>query len=392
MADAIDITSIAAIDRDLGRLAREAVTGIERDPVAALVRFRMIGEKLADICGEVAGRPRLPDEDQYAYLKRLERFSVLDRNLLSRFHRIRLDGNQAAHEGEGNGDTARESALAAVDIAQWLESEIRKATRSNPAAITPSMSATVSSPLRLVIVLGSLALAAMVPLHGHDVRALVQGDAPLPDTPRLAWAGVQVLLVSAFAYWLFSKKGSGSTRRVVAALGALVGPGIGYAGVRGLLGQADSLPDWMWMSSTLVSQVCLLVGLRKSWEISQRKPDEAPRKPTNSTGESVRKAAKSGKHVDVRIDDKKPAPAASRPPATPPAKPSVPTSPAIGATAMPAKPSQPAIPASPRPVQMPRSPSPAPQSAAKPKPAAAAPNPSPTDKPSKPRGGSTWRA
>jgi len=279
MATAIDLSALNAIDRDLGRIAREGVNGIERDPVSSLVRFRLLGEKLADVCGEAGGLPRNPSEDQYDYLKRLERKGTLNRNLLSRFHKLRLEGNIAVHEGEGDESGARGCAEAVVYISEWLAAEMAKAAKTSPYVTPPPMAATVTSPLRLVLVLGALAASIVVTFSGHDARAVLLGEAPLPDMGRLVWGGVQVLLVLLFAFWLFSIKGRGAGRRVVAAIGMAIGPGIGLAAVYGLLGPVESMPDWMWMAATLVSQCCLLVGLKKSWEISQRAPEKPARQP-----------------------------------------------------------------------------------------------------------------
>jgi hypothetical protein len=277
MATAIDLSALNAIDRELGRIAREGVNGIERDPVSSLVRFRLLGERLSDVCGEAGGLPRNPGEDQYDFLKRLERKGTLNRNLLSRFHKLRLEGNIAVHEGEGDEAGARGCAEAVVYISEWLAAEMAKAAKTSPYVTPPPMAATVTSPLRLVLVLGALVASVMVPLTGHDARAVLLGEAPLPDMARMMWGGAQFLLVLFFAFWLFSGKGRGAGRRVVAAIGIAIGPGIGLAAVHGLLGSATSMPDWMWMAATLVSQCCLLVGLKKSWEISQRPPEKPAR-------------------------------------------------------------------------------------------------------------------
>lgn len=111
-------------DRSLHEAAAMAEQHLRGDPVAACVRLRLFVERLS---ARLATRNKLQGIealDLIACLDALGKRSVLPRAQLDAAHRIRKDGNEAAHEGCATGEQAISRLRDAHGLAVWYVREV----------------------------------------------------------------------------------------------------------------------------------------------------------------------------------------------------------------------------------------------------------------------------
>ena len=90
------------------------------DPVAALVRLRWFGECLARHMAERAGLSYPPDSNQADLLRILKTDGGYRRDVLDLFHKLRVAGNRAAHDGEGDHGDALDCLKLARQLGVWF--------------------------------------------------------------------------------------------------------------------------------------------------------------------------------------------------------------------------------------------------------------------------------
>ncbi len=109
---------LAAIDRRLSRLGKQAETYAHSDPEACLFKLRLMVEMMASTLARVALGNALPPELGVT-LGELERRGVLPRREADSMHAIRRDGNSAVHGGTAPASTALRRLRDAHSLSYW---------------------------------------------------------------------------------------------------------------------------------------------------------------------------------------------------------------------------------------------------------------------------------
>jgi len=110
-----NFSHLKLFDTQLVRLGSLAERYFAEDPVTALIKLRQFGEHLAQL---IAANLGVYEQGltQAELLKKLKQDAILNKQLLDAFHFLRLKGNAATHEHQGN----HQEALSALKIAHQL--------------------------------------------------------------------------------------------------------------------------------------------------------------------------------------------------------------------------------------------------------------------------------
>src|ERR1700693_3423628 len=93
---------LAVHDAQLVRLGALAERYFKEDPATCLIKLRQYGETLAQLVAAKAGLFRDTQEPQTNLLRRLKLEKIIPQEVGDLFHHLRVLGNKAAHENEGN--------------------------------------------------------------------------------------------------------------------------------------------------------------------------------------------------------------------------------------------------------------------------------------------------
>jgi type I restriction enzyme R subunit len=101
-------------------LGKEAEFHVYADPAAALIKLRLLGEKLVDRLFIEHQLPPLVENTQHRRLEELKRQRLLPRQVEDILHLIKRKGNAAAHENTGSLTDAKTLLEAAYHLGKWL--------------------------------------------------------------------------------------------------------------------------------------------------------------------------------------------------------------------------------------------------------------------------------
>jgi type I restriction enzyme R subunit len=120
LAPSPNFAFLAYHDPRLVEVATRAENAVAEDPVGSLVHTRPFGELLAK---HVAARMAASEPDRTEQAERLRTLSRagLPQNVLDLFHSVRVAGNDAAHRGEGDQQTAFTELRIASQLAIWFQ-------------------------------------------------------------------------------------------------------------------------------------------------------------------------------------------------------------------------------------------------------------------------------
>lgn len=121
------------LDGSLVALGAQAELLFTLDPVACLMRLRLLGERLARELAAHAGLSLLPNEQQFQLLNDLRSRGLLHPDVSDIFHGLRRSGNEAVHQGAG---TAGE-ALHQLKMARRLSLAVLETLGKLPAGFKP---------------------------------------------------------------------------------------------------------------------------------------------------------------------------------------------------------------------------------------------------------------
>jgi type I restriction enzyme R subunit len=110
---------LAQHDRRLALMATHAERSFHLDPLACLMRLRQLCEALAEEAGACVGLRFAEREEQIDRLHRLAGARVLPREVAQLFHAVRMAGNAAVHQGQGDAGTALHALKLTREIAVW---------------------------------------------------------------------------------------------------------------------------------------------------------------------------------------------------------------------------------------------------------------------------------
>lgn len=103
---------------DLADLGGYAELYVQSDPPSARVKSRLLAEHLALLTCEHLRLP-IVDDNFLSILKELEATRALPKAVLDTFHRVRIEGNKAAHRLSNNKEHALDIVTATFDLARW---------------------------------------------------------------------------------------------------------------------------------------------------------------------------------------------------------------------------------------------------------------------------------
>src|SRR4051812_12183623 len=93
---------LAKHDEQLVRLGALAERYFKEDPSTSLIKLRQFGELLAQIVAAKAGLFENVEESQADLIRRLKLERVIPREAGELFHHLRVVGNKATHDHEGD--------------------------------------------------------------------------------------------------------------------------------------------------------------------------------------------------------------------------------------------------------------------------------------------------
>ena len=124
-------------DAQLVRLGALAERYFKEDPATCLIKLRQYGETLAQLVAAKAGLFRDTQEPQSDLLRRLKFEKVLPREVGDLFHHLRVIGNKAAHENEGNHAEALTALKIGRQLGIWFHRTFGPRERFAPGAFVP---------------------------------------------------------------------------------------------------------------------------------------------------------------------------------------------------------------------------------------------------------------
>src|ERR1700680_174634 len=111
---------LAAHDAQLVRLGALAERYFKEDPNTCLIKLRQYGETLAQLVAAKAGLFRDAQEPQSDLLRRLKFDRVIPREVGDLFHHLRVVGNKATHENDGNHTEALTALKVSRELGVWF--------------------------------------------------------------------------------------------------------------------------------------------------------------------------------------------------------------------------------------------------------------------------------
>lgn len=121
---------------ELADLGGYAELYVQSDPPSARVKSRLLAEHLALLTCEHLQLPII-DDNFLAILKELESTNTLPKTVLDTFHRVRIEGNKAAHRLTNNKEHALDIVTAAFDLARWWAGFRADSLAGIPSAFLP---------------------------------------------------------------------------------------------------------------------------------------------------------------------------------------------------------------------------------------------------------------
>jgi type I restriction enzyme R subunit len=128
---------LAAYDAQLVRLGALAERYFKDDPTTSLIKLRQYGETLAQLVAAKAGMFGDPQEPQADLLRRLKFDRVVPREVGELFHHLRLVGNKATHEHQGNHAEALTALKVGRELGIWFHRTFGAAKTFTPGAFVP---------------------------------------------------------------------------------------------------------------------------------------------------------------------------------------------------------------------------------------------------------------
>src|ERR1039458_2050035 len=111
---------LAVHDVQLVRLGALAERYFKEDPSTCLIKLRQFGETLAQLVAAKSGLFRDAQEPQSDLLRRLKFDRVIPREVGDLFHHLRVVGNKATHENEGNHSEALTALKVGRELGIWF--------------------------------------------------------------------------------------------------------------------------------------------------------------------------------------------------------------------------------------------------------------------------------
>ena len=112
---------LAVQDAQLVRLGALAERYFKDDPNTSLLKLRQYGETLAQLVAAKVGLFRDAQEPQSDLLRRLSFDRVIPREVGDLFHHLRIVGNRATHENEGNHTQALTALKVGRELGIWFQ-------------------------------------------------------------------------------------------------------------------------------------------------------------------------------------------------------------------------------------------------------------------------------
>jgi type I restriction enzyme R subunit len=123
MAEQLKSTNFSFLivhDAQLGRLGALAERYFADDPNTCLIKLRQFGEILAQLVAARSGLFKDTQEPQADLLRRLKFDRVIPREVGDLFHHLRVVGNRASHENEGNHAEALTALKVSRELGIWF--------------------------------------------------------------------------------------------------------------------------------------------------------------------------------------------------------------------------------------------------------------------------------
>jgi type I restriction enzyme R subunit len=128
---------LAVHDAQLVRLGALAERYFNEDPVTCLIKLRQYGETLAQLVAAKAGLFRDTQEAQTDLLRRLKFEKVIPQEVGDLFHHLRVVGNKAAHENQGNHSEALTALKMGRQLGIWFHRTFGPRKPFAPGAFVP---------------------------------------------------------------------------------------------------------------------------------------------------------------------------------------------------------------------------------------------------------------
>lgn len=128
---------LAVHDPQLVRLGALAELYFKEDPATCLIKLRQYGETLAQLVAAKAGLFRDTQEPQTDLLRRLKFEKIIPQEVGDLFHHLRVVGNKAAHEGQGNHAEALTALKMGRQLGIWFHRTFGPREPFSPGAFVP---------------------------------------------------------------------------------------------------------------------------------------------------------------------------------------------------------------------------------------------------------------
>lgn len=140
---------LAVYDAQLVRLGALAERYFKEDPNTCLLKLRQFGETLAQIVAAKAGLFADPQEAQADLLRRLKFERIVPREVGDLFHHLRVVGNKASHENDGDHAEALTALKVGRELGVWFHRTFGPSKTFHPGPfIPPSDPQDATKPLR----------------------------------------------------------------------------------------------------------------------------------------------------------------------------------------------------------------------------------------------------
>ncbi len=128
---------LAVYDTQLVRLGALAERYFKDDPNTSLIKLRQYGETLAQLVAAKSGLFRDAQEPQSDLLRRLKFDRAIPREVGELFHHLRIVGNRATHENEGNHAEALTALKVSRELGIWFHRTFGTNKSFRPGAFVP---------------------------------------------------------------------------------------------------------------------------------------------------------------------------------------------------------------------------------------------------------------
>ena len=111
---------LAVEHKVLFRLGAKAEQFFQDDPNITLYKLRQLGEFLIQVVALRFGVNKWPYESQFQFIRRLESYDYLEREIAGLFHQLRIAGNHAVHKNYDNHSVALSRLKIAWQLSLWF--------------------------------------------------------------------------------------------------------------------------------------------------------------------------------------------------------------------------------------------------------------------------------